>query len=202
MPECSGWWLGQTTKIRLLCNKGRVVKLERDTFAQVMASKVWIIIAERSRKMETLSAHAMNCPWSFPPPRFRNFDDFAKSFSLPSADDREACTKSIFHYLFEAVKYSWLAADIAMTAFRLGEKDCLGIIRGLSANRSLLVSRRVSVRCISCAMAVALALTQQASYGSSSTTATLLCKHSEASKTMRWAFCFPGSAYARLPSVR
>ena len=115
-----------TKPVRLSANKGRVVTLDNDTFAQCIAANGWIVIAKESLNFETLSSDTFNCVWNFPAPRYRNFVHFARSYGFGSANDRDASNKNIFHYFFGAVVYCWLAADIAKTAFTAGEEQLPG----------------------------------------------------------------------------
>ena len=43
-------------QVRLVANKGRVVTLDNDTFAQCLAANGWIVIASESLHVETLSS--------------------------------------------------------------------------------------------------------------------------------------------------
>ena len=42
---------------------------------------------------------------------------FGRLFGFRRADDRDKCNKTIFHFLFSAAKYCWVAADVARRAF-------------------------------------------------------------------------------------
>ena len=89
------WTTQKRTGLLANTDKGRLVTLEEKTFAQTIAKHGWIIIiAEQSRDVETLSAHTMNCPWTFPPLRFRTFVDFANLFGFRWVDDRDKSTKT------------------------------------------------------------------------------------------------------------
>ena len=125
-----------TMPVRLSANKGRVVTLDKQTFAQCIAANGWIVIPHQSLHVETLSADTFNCVWGFPAPRYRNFVHFARSYGFCSVNDRDKHNKNIFHYFFGAVVYCWLAADIAKTAFSAGEER-------LPGNYTLAMSQQV-----------------------------------------------------------
>lgn len=120
-------------QVRLVTNtdKRRVVTLENDTFAQCVAANGWIIIARESLDQETLSAHTMSCVWNFPPPRFRKFVHFARSFGFCRADDRDVFNKTFS--LISSVR--WFTAGWELIFPRplssLVKKDCLGIMERL-----------------------------------------------------------------------
>ena len=77
----------------------------------------FIIRAEQSKLKNTQACHTVNRPHLFPQWDERRLEDFASWFNFRNVEDYDEHGRTIFVLLFEAVKYSWLAADIALHAF-------------------------------------------------------------------------------------
>ena len=99
----------------------QLVRLNGQTFAQLMEEQQLIIIPERCETQETLPAATINKFINFPPRDMRNLPAFARQFGFSHAEDYDENGKNIFHHLFTALKYSYLAMEVAMHCFEEGE---------------------------------------------------------------------------------
>ena len=77
----------------------------------------FIIIADQSKEVETQPVHTLNRFQVFPPTEERTLIEFARYFKLKSAKSVDQYGRNVFHLLFEAVKYCWLACEIACSCF-------------------------------------------------------------------------------------
>ena len=74
-------------------------------------------MADQSKEVETQPAHTVNRFQLFPPTEERTLIEFARYFKLKSAKSVDQYGRNVFHLLFEAVKYCWLACEIACSCF-------------------------------------------------------------------------------------
>ena len=112
-----------------------LVRLNGQTFAQLMEEQQLIIIPERCEGQETLPAATINKFINFPPRDMRNLPAFARQFGFSHAEDYDENGKNIFHHLFTALKYSSLAMEVAMHCFEEGEAVLQGDYRAAMSHK-------------------------------------------------------------------
>ena len=124
---------GVNCKVEHLAAKGepgyepQLVRLNGQTFAQLMEEQQLIIIPDQCGT--ALPAATLNKFRNFPPRDMRNLPAFARQFGFNHAEDYDESGRNIFHHLFTALKYSFLAMEVAMHCFDEGEAVLQGDYR-------------------------------------------------------------------------
>ena len=88
-------------------------------FSHLIAAQKWIIVPWRCWGEETLPAGTANLIGNFPPREERTLPVFARLFGFHNVEDRDENGKNILHHLFTSAKFLLVAAEIALTCFRI-----------------------------------------------------------------------------------
>ena len=83
-------------------------------------------MADQSREAETQPVHTINRLHLYPAIEQRTLLDFAGYLKFKSAQTRDQYGRNIFHLIFEAAKYCWLACEIACSCFAINAPKLAG----------------------------------------------------------------------------
>ena len=87
------------------------------SFAWKMHLHGYIKVPWHKRFMETMPCYTINCTNNFPSKEVRSLNWFGSLFGFNSVEDVDSDGKNLFHHLFQSMKYSILAGEIAVQAF-------------------------------------------------------------------------------------